>query len=194
MSLPPPLERESSLKWRQALARSPSLNAEKLNKSSIEQTVQRMLPLMAKEFFERGNEAVQTVASSRELHQFRIICKRFRYTLELFTSIYGPALNARMEAIKRVQGLLGDINDCDMARRMLSSYKGDGGVGLWLKRRQRRRVEAFRGYWSQTLASGAEMQSWRTFLASATSVVVSKTYDSVPRASQPSGGERAAVA
>src|SRR5262249_53216014 len=128
--------------------------------TGVDKTAQRMLPLMAKEFFERGNEAVHTVASSRELHQFRIICKMFRYTLELFTSIYGPALNARMAVIKRVQGLLGDINDCDTVRRMLSSYKGDGGVGLWLKKRQRRRVEAFRDYWSQTLASGAEMQSW----------------------------------
>src|SRR5215467_5267048 len=105
-----------------------------------------------------------------ELHQFRIICKKFRYTLELFAPTFGPALNARMEVIKRAQGLLGDINDYDTVRRILSSYKGDERLVLWLKKRQRRRVEDFHRFWSQMLASRAEMQGWRAFLASAGSV------------------------
>jgi len=188
------LERKSSLKWRQALASSFSLNAEKLNKSSIERTAQRMLPPMAKEFFERGNEAVHTVASPRELHQFRIICKKFRYTLELFAPTFGPALNARMEVIKRAQGLLGDINDYDTVRRILSSYKGDERLVLWLKKRQRRRVEDFHRFWSQMLASRAEMQGWRAFLASAGSVHGSKKPTTrSQRASPPSDGQPAAA-
>ncbi len=147
------------------MASAATTNGEALSKAPIARTTQEMLPRMVQEFFECGNEAVKTKASSRQLHQFRIVSKKFRYTLELFTSVYGPPLNSFLERIKRVQGLLGEINDCDTVRRMLSQYKEADSVTSWLKKRQRRRIEEFQRYWTETLAADGDLRSWSTLLS-----------------------------
>jgi CHAD domain-containing protein len=120
---------------------------------------------MAQEYFKRGNEAAKTKALPRELHQFRIASKKFRYTLELFTSVYGPPLNSSLEKIGNVQRLLGDINDCDTVRGMLSQYKAADRLTSWLKKRQRRKMEQFQLYWTETFATDAELREWRALLS-----------------------------
>ncbi len=47
-------------------------------------------------------------------HAMRIAAKRLRYTLEISRPVYPGRLDAAVEAIKRVQTLLGDIHDCDV--------------------------------------------------------------------------------
>jgi CHAD domain-containing protein len=159
-------DRKSSLKWREAVANAATTNGDRSGRAPIARTAQRMLPPMARTFFERGNEAARAKASPRELHQFRIASKKFRYTLELFTSVYGPPLTSSLEKIRRAQGLLGDINDCDTVRRMLSPYKKEADkVTSWLKKRQRRRIEEFQGYWTETFAADGELQSWCAVLS-----------------------------
>jgi len=178
------VDRKSSLKWRRAVASAATTNGEALCKAPIARTAQGMLPRMAQEFFECGNEAVKTKASSRELHQFRIVSKKFRYTLELFTSVYGASLNSALERIRRVQGVLGEINDCDTVRRMLSQYKEADRMTSWLKKRQRRRIEEFQQHWTETFAAGGELQSW--------SALLSRPAGSIRQARKPAG--RAGVA
>ena len=158
------VDRQSSLKWRGAVARTANTKGDSSTKAPIAKTAQRLLPRMAQEFFERGNEAAGTKTSPRELHQFRIAAKKFRYTLELFTSVYGPALEPSLERIRLVQGLLGDINDCDTVRSLLSKYEDADKVTSWLKKRQRRRIEEFRRYWTETFAEG-ELRNWRALLS-----------------------------
>ena len=158
------VDRKSSLKWRAVVTGAATTNGEELSRASIAKAAQRILPRMAQEFFERGKEAAKTKASPRELHQFRIVSKKFRYTLELFTSVYGPPLNSSLERITGVQGLLGDINDCDTVRTMLSQYQDADRVTSWLKKRQRRRIEEFQRYWMETFAADGELRNWRALL------------------------------
>jgi CHAD domain-containing protein len=158
------VDRQSSLKWRGAVASAAAANSDASTKVPIEKTAPRLLPRMAQEFFERGNEAAGAKTSPRELHQFRIAAKKFRYTLELFTSVYGPALESSLERIRRVQGLLGDINDCDTVRSLLSQYKEADKVTSWLKKRQRRRIEEFKRHWTETFAGG-ELRTLRALLS-----------------------------
>ena len=158
------VNRKSSLKWRNAVATALTKNGGELSKVSIGTTATQILPRMAEKFVDRGNDAARTKASPRDLHQFRIASKRFRYTLELFTSVYGRSMNASLNKIKRVQKLLGDINDCETVRTMVEQYKGPAVVTAWLKKRQRRRIEEFQRYWAETFVPRGAARSWSAFL------------------------------
>lgn len=159
------VNRKSSLKWRVTVASTTTTNREPFARAGIARTAQRVLPRMAQQFFKRGNDAAKTKASPDELHQFRISSKKFRYTLELFTSLYGPPLSSPLETIRRGQRLLGDINDCETVRDLLSHYKGADELTSWLKKRQRRKIEQFQHYWTEAFAAGGEVRKWNALLS-----------------------------
>jgi CHAD domain-containing protein len=70
----------------------------------------RVLPVMAAELFRAGAAAVAS-GESDKLHRFRLLGKRFRYSLELFSDVDG----ATLEQMKALQDGLGAINDCAAA-------------------------------------------------------------------------------
>ena len=154
------LERKSSVKWRDALARAAEEAGEDFGKTPTAQTARQMLPGMAQDFFERGDQAANVKADPRDLHRFRLVSKKFRYTLELFTPIGGTSLNPKLEAMRRVQTLLGDINDIETVRDILGQYEGAEPVIAWLKKRQRKRLTEFRAHWATTFGEAQERQSW----------------------------------
>ena len=157
------LERKSSLKWRTALEAAAAAAQNNFCKAPVAQTARQMLPGIAQEFFEQGDEAASAKAVPRELHRFRLTSKKFRYTLELFTPLYGASLNPKLEAIRRGQALLGDINDFETVRNMLGQYEGTEAATDWLKKRQRKRLLEFREYWDATFGK-EERRSWMDFL------------------------------
>jgi len=55
-------------------------------------------------------------------HAMRIAAERLRYTLELVQPHRSPELEAIMEAIKRLQTLLGEIHDCDVWAENLDAF------------------------------------------------------------------------
>jgi len=158
------LQRKSSLKWRGALERAAEQAGEDFGKAPTAETARQMLPGMAQDFFERGDQAAGVKAHPRELHRFRLVSKKFRYSLELFTPLCGTSLNPKLEAIRRVQTLLGDINDFETVRNMLAQYPGTETVIAWLKKRQRKRLGQFREYWATTFGPAEERESWIDFL------------------------------
>ena len=129
-----------------------------------------------------------------ELHQFRIASKRFRYSLELFAPLYGPSLNPLLGRIKSTQDLLGDVNDCETVREMISQYKGADGLIVLLRKRQRKRIAEFRRYWSKAFFVGAERRSWIDFLRNTTgkSIDVKKPIARRGAASEPQRGRAVA--
>lgn len=97
-----------------------------------------------------------------ELHAMRIAAKRLRYTLELFTPVLPGDGKARLDIVKRIQELLGDIHDCDVwtellpqfmdeERRLTMEYFGDArgmknlspGLKLLADNRRQRRGELY---------------------------------------------------
>ena len=46
-------------------------------------------------------------------HDMRIAAKRLRYVLEIVGPCFGPEADAARDAAKRLQGVLGEIHDCD---------------------------------------------------------------------------------
>jgi len=62
----------------------------------------------------RYEEFVSRPECVEELHQMRIAAKRLRYTLEIFASWHEKDLGSALAVSKRLQGLLGEIHDCDV--------------------------------------------------------------------------------
>ena len=52
--------------------------------------------------------------NSEKLHAMRIAGKHLRYTLELFTPLYGDSLTPFIKIMKNIQDQLGEIHDCDV--------------------------------------------------------------------------------
>ncbi|MCE5267660.1 MAG: CHAD domain-containing protein [Planctomycetaceae bacterium] len=55
-------------------------------------------------------------------HAMRIAAKRLRYTLEICRPLYPGQLDEAVDAIKRVQTLLGEIHDCDVWAEHLTAF------------------------------------------------------------------------
>lgn len=72
-------------------------------------------------YFKAGRETVRAEATPVELHGFRLLTKRYRYTLELFRPIYGPTLDRMIGSLRRIQQLLGEVNDCEAARKLVQA-------------------------------------------------------------------------
>jgi len=147
------MDRKASLKWRTALESANANGNAAAGRAPIEETARRILPRMGQDFLERGNGASQPKASAEKMHAFRIAAKKFRYTLELFATLYGSGLDEWIESIKRLQTLLGDINDCVTVAQLLADHKSSGPITGWLKKRQRKKAEEFAACWQHEFGS-----------------------------------------
>jgi CHAD domain-containing protein len=136
------------------------------NRDALADLARGRLPEMSAEFIVAGTDLARHPKSKRALHSFRISAKHFRYSLEPFTDCYGPALERRIAAVRKVQTVLGHLNDCVATRRMLKRL-GVGRKALTpLRHEEKKRLAEFRELWPKLFGDNAE-KSWRRFLASA---------------------------
>ena len=77
------------------------------------------LPDLTARLFTAGRKATKRKGKPKPLHEFRLEVKRFRYTLELFQPLYGPALDSRLAKLRRIQQYLGAINDIRTTRALV---------------------------------------------------------------------------
>jgi CHAD domain-containing protein len=157
-------------RWRAAL------NADRDLKSAdadfravpIEIMAKRLLPDMVTEHFHRGEAAVGKKMPAHKIHRFRIAAKHFRYTLDFFAPLYAGSLPLLIDRLKDVQTLLGDINDCATARRIVKDEITDGGddavrssVLSELKDRQRKKIKEFREQYTAEFSSASVLRQWQ---------------------------------
>jgi CHAD domain-containing protein len=86
---------------------------------TVARNVRLQLTKASLHYFKAGRKMVRAEATPAELHAFRLQTKRFRYTLELFRPIYGPTLDRMIGSLRRIQQLLGEVNDCETARKLV---------------------------------------------------------------------------
>jgi CHAD domain-containing protein len=86
---------------------------------TVERNARLQLTRASQFYFKAGRETFGGQATPAELHAFRLQTKRFRYTLELFRPLYGPTLERMIDSLRRIQQLLGEVNDCEAARKLL---------------------------------------------------------------------------
>jgi CHAD domain-containing protein len=123
-------------------------------------TARRLLPGLAKDYFAFGKRAARDKASAKELHQFRITAKTLRYTLDLFSPPVGTSRGSLYSQILGIQKLLGDVNDCETLRRLLSHKKGTRRIIDALEKRQNKKTEQFRRKWKNGVSDPSIVRLW----------------------------------
>ncbi len=114
----------------------------------------QLLPSLAEDYCRRGRKLRRGDPPAAKLHAFRIRTKRFRYTLEIFASVYGPGLQLRLKRLRDLQDALGDINDCESLRQ-LPQASADRALRHWIDERILRRTRDFRRLWKRGFSDPA---------------------------------------
>lgn len=133
-------------------------------KRTLQENLHRRLPALAEAYFEAGREAMAPGTSWEAMHAFRLQTKRFRYTLEMFREAYGPAMDRRIEALKKVQTLLGDINDCIVTSGMLTDRDGMESVREKLALRAEEKTGKLRSHWQKGFDAPGQSALWTKYL------------------------------
>jgi CHAD domain-containing protein len=77
-------------------------------------------------------------------HDMRIAAKRLRYILEIFGRCFGEQAEAARRAAKSLQGVLGELHDCDV---LLPRAAGIPSLEALLRRRRELLFQRFRDLW-----------------------------------------------
>lgn len=94
--------------------------------------------------------ALEPSASTAQ-HDMRIAAKRLRYVLEIAGPCFGSEAKAARDAAKRLQGVLGDIHDCDV---MLPRAEGVESLCDLLRTRRESLFRRFLELWQADLDKG----------------------------------------
>jgi CHAD domain-containing protein len=129
---------------------------------SVQENLQRVLPRMTEKWFEAGAAALQPGKTWDEMHRFRLLTKRYRYTLEIFQPQYGPGLESRIKLLRNLQTYLGDINDCITAQQLLGP--SDDGLHAALAERAQEKTSEMLKFWAQKFAGKEQMEAWKRYL------------------------------
>ncbi len=84
-------------------------------------------------------------------HDMRIAAKRLRYVLEIVAGCFGPEAVQARDAAKALQGVLGEVHDCDT---MLPRAAGIESLEMLLRTRRELQFERFRELWQAQTESG----------------------------------------
>ncbi len=130
----------------------------------------RELPHLAVSFFTQVRALLADDPAAPMLHRLRLLTKRLRYTLELFRPCYGPGLETRLAALRRIQQLLGEVNDSAAAGRLLSRSMSTASpqrarVLRHLEERGTVKAQEFRKDWAEVFDAPGQERWWTTYLA-----------------------------
>jgi CHAD domain-containing protein len=130
----------------------------------------RELPHLAASYFARVRALLADDPSAPKLHRLRLLTKRLRYTLELFRPCYGPGLDTRLAALRRIQQSLGEVNDSTAAGRLVSKSMSAASpqrarILHFLEERAAAKAEEFRKDWSEVFDAPGQERWWTTYLA-----------------------------
>lgn len=88
--------------------------------------------------------AAREPSAATAQHDMRIAAKRLRYVLEITGPCLGPEAKTARDAAKRLQGVLGEIHDCDV---MLARGKGIESLCTVLRTRRELLFRQFSDLW-----------------------------------------------
>ena len=130
----------------------------------VNANLRRRLPKLARKYFNRGNHALGANRGWDEIHEFRLATKRFRYTLELFRSQYGPGLDQRIDELKHIQKFLGDANDCIVTSALLEPLPNTEELRAQLDAKAASKLKKLRSWWRANLGQQTTEERWILYL------------------------------
>jgi CHAD domain-containing protein len=116
------------------------------------------------DYFARVRTLIAQNANAETLHGIRLASKRVRYTLELFIPCYGPGLETRIASLRKVQQLLGDMNDAAVASKTLD-LPDASPLQAFLAKRVQEKTKEFRAYWEKNFDAPGREAWWTDYLA-----------------------------
>ena len=122
-----------------------------------------VVPKLARKFLKAGERAIDPATTWTDLHQFRLRGKRFRYTLELFEPLYPRGLAQRLASMRKVQTVLGDINDYETMLAM-PSVKKHPALVEWLNAHRDDKRSKFVALWKKEFAMPVAERRWVEYL------------------------------
>ncbi len=112
---------------------------------TLRENAKRILAVRLDELNELAADALEPGAEGSQ-HNMRIAAKRLRYVLEIAAGCLGPDAAAMRDAAKRLQGVLGEIHDCDV---MLPRVAGIDSLEALLRTRRELLFGRFRETWAE---------------------------------------------
>jgi CHAD domain-containing protein len=144
------------------------------------------LKALTAELFARGTAAAATGSRYAEMHQFRLVAKRYRYTVEVFEPLYDKAsVEALLREMRGLQDRLGAMNDCVTA---LELVHGHGQATRAIRRMLQTRERAFRSYWKRNFGN-RRLNQWTSIFSA-----MAKQNPAAPASRRPPASSRRAVA
>jgi CHAD domain-containing protein len=104
-------------------------------------------------------DAALAPSASVAQHDMRIAAKRLRYVLEITETCFGPEAEAARRAAKELQGVLGEIHDCDVMQPRVWGIESLRGH---MRARRERLFRRFRELWRAHVEKG----TWEALEAS----------------------------
>ncbi len=129
---------------------------------TVAMNARMVLPATAGEYFAEGRKVVADRPDPADLHSFRLATKRFRYTLEIFRNVYGPAMDKMLRELKPLQDALGAVNDCIATNE---AFNADKRFRDYLARRAEKKARAFYRSWTNEFDAPGTEERWIRFLA-----------------------------
>jgi CHAD domain-containing protein len=135
-------------------------------RAGVAANARRQLPPMVTAYFSSVREFLADDAPPRRLHRVRLASKRLRYTLELFRPCYPAGLEERLDALKKLQDCLGEVNDAVASGSLLrKALKRQPKVRQFLEDRAREKAAQVVRYWKETFDAAGQEAWWTDFLA-----------------------------
>ena len=153
--------------------------------AEVAENARAVLPEMAVDYFRTGRKASKKKTTPEKLHEFRLRTKHFRYLLEFFAPLYGDKLTKPMESLRRIQTLLGELNDYAVTRRMLQDEPEAVRLMEHLDELEGKRRAEFRAYWREQFDGEGEEAKWLLLLDQARMPRTTSPATSVRRKSRP---------
>lgn len=133
------------------------------------ENARRELARFAAEYFKAGRKLASRHPSAGKLHAFRLLTKHLRYTLEVFRPLYGPALNQRLADLRKVQTVLGELNDYAATRALMdaspeASHPETLRLRQWLDQQEKHKRREFTELWTNGFDAPGQQARWETYL------------------------------
>jgi CHAD domain-containing protein len=139
-------------------------------KAGASVNARRKLPDLASKYFVEVRKALRAKPTPAQMHRVRLASKRFRYTLELFKPCYAAGLERRLGELRKLQDILGALNDATasggMLEKALSGRTAERArVKEFLEQRMAEKTEEFRRHWSGDFDAPGKESWWVAYLA-----------------------------
>ena len=118
--------------------------------SPLRENAARIVGARLEELRDLAADALDPAAVTAQ-HDMRIAAKRLRYVLEIVGPCLGPEAKAARRAARELQGVLGEIHDCDV---MLPRAAGIDSLAAALRDRRESLFARFRDLWQAEASRG----------------------------------------